>query len=271
MRGADDAPAQASAPLTEKAMNAAGRSRRRRRAADDAAACARRRRRPPHPRAAVALPAPSRAIASPPQATREEARAQLNGIDFRPTRARRDDARRERLRVRALAARANPLRPDPHADGARRGRGPRRAASRPASTIIWRSPSSRANCRCASPPSCGARSQRRRPRRHCRERALRPVPVPVRTRRAAARRTSSCGSPSASATCCNLLARTPGETGAARGAGRRGSLASNERTVDVQINRLRRKIEGDPANPRYLQTARGAGYRLVVDRLGTTP
>ena len=41
--------------------------------------------------------------------------------------------------------------------------------------------------------------------------------------------------------------------------------AANERTIDVQINRLRRKIEVDPANPLYLQTARGAGYRLVVD------
>jgi two-component system phosphate regulon response regulator OmpR len=28
---------------------------------------------------------------------------------------------------------------------------------------------------------------------------------------------------------------------------------------------LRRKIESDPANPLYLQTARGAGYRLIVD------
>ena len=43
-------------------------------------------------------------------------------------------------------------------------------------------------------------------------------------------------------------------------------LAANERTVDVQINRLRRKIETDPANPVYLQTVRGIGYRLVVDR-----
>ena len=42
--------------------------------------------------------------------------------------------------------------------------------------------------------------------------------------------------------------------------------ANNERTVDVQINRLRRKIEIDPANPLYLQTARGAGYRLMLDR-----
>ena len=39
----------------------------------------------------------------------------------------------------------------------------------------------------------------------------------------------------------------------------------NERTVDVQINRLRRKIEIDPANPIYLQTVRGVGYRLIVD------
>lgn len=43
-------------------------------------------------------------------------------------------------------------------------------------------------------------------------------------------------------------------------------IAGNERTVDVQVNRLRRKIERDPANPLYLQTVRGAGYRLLVDR-----
>ena len=39
----------------------------------------------------------------------------------------------------------------------------------------------------------------------------------------------------------------------------------NERTIDVQINRLRRKIENDPANPVYLQTVRGIGYRLSRD------
>jgi len=38
-----------------------------------------------------------------------------------------------------------------------------------------------------------------------------------------------------------------------------------ERTVDVQINRLRRKIETDPANPLLLQTVRGVGYRLRID------
>ncbi|HKH33474.1 MAG TPA: response regulator [Beijerinckiaceae bacterium] len=44
-----------------------------------------------------------------------------------------------------------------------------------------------------------------------------------------------------------------------------GANGANERTVDVQINRLRRKIEVDPANPVYLQTVRGVGYRLLTD------
>lgn len=40
---------------------------------------------------------------------------------------------------------------------------------------------------------------------------------------------------------------------------------TQERAVDVQITRLRRKIEADPKAPRYLQTVRGAGYMLVPD------
>jgi two-component system phosphate regulon response regulator OmpR len=43
------------------------------------------------------------------------------------------------------------------------------------------------------------------------------------------------------------------------------STGIGERTIDVQINRLRRKIEADPANPRYLQTVRGIGYRLSIE------
>ena len=39
----------------------------------------------------------------------------------------------------------------------------------------------------------------------------------------------------------------------------------NERAVDVQINRLRQKIETDPANPAYLHTVRGKGYVLYLD------
>jgi two-component system, OmpR family, phosphate regulon response regulator OmpR len=38
-----------------------------------------------------------------------------------------------------------------------------------------------------------------------------------------------------------------------------------ERSIDVQINRLRRKIESDPKNPLYLQTVRGEGYALMPD------
>lgn len=41
-------------------------------------------------------------------------------------------------------------------------------------------------------------------------------------------------------------------------------VAAGDRAVDVQVNRLRRKIERDPANPAYVQTVRGVGYRLVV-------
>jgi two-component system, OmpR family, phosphate regulon response regulator OmpR len=59
-----------------------------------------------------------------------------------------------------------------------------------------------------------------------------------------------------------VLAMAPGETVP------RGELTSggtvNERAVDVQINRLRRKIEHDPANPLFLQAVRGIGYRLVA-------
>ena len=44
-----------------------------------------------------------------------------------------------------------------------------------------------------------------------------------------------------------------------------GEDASQERAVDVQITRLRRKIEADPKQPRYLQTVRGEGYMLAPD------
>jgi two-component system phosphate regulon response regulator OmpR len=66
-----------------------------------------------------------------------------------------------------------------------------------------------------------------------------------------------------------LLAARPGETVprlALAGNGTNGSSAGaiGERAVDVQINRLRRKIERDPANPLLVQTVRGVGYRLVA-------
>ena len=60
-----------------------------------------------------------------------------------------------------------------------------------------------------------------------------------------------------------VLAEVPGETVPRMALAGNGGGA-NERAVDVQVNRLRRKIERDPANPLFVQTVRGIGYRLVV-------
>ena len=60
-----------------------------------------------------------------------------------------------------------------------------------------------------------------------------------------------------------VLAASPGETVPRMALAGNGG-AANERAVDVQVNRLRRKIERDPANPLIVQTVRGIGYRLVV-------
>jgi len=59
-----------------------------------------------------------------------------------------------------------------------------------------------------------------------------------------------------------ILSLSPGET--VPRAALTGGGTVNERAVDVQINRLRRKIEKDPANPLFLQAVRGIGYRLVA-------
>ncbi len=61
-----------------------------------------------------------------------------------------------------------------------------------------------------------------------------------------------------------MLAATRGETVSRESLAGSG-VPANERTIDVQINRLRRKIETDPANPTHLQTVRGFGYRLVIE------
>jgi two-component system phosphate regulon response regulator OmpR len=62
-----------------------------------------------------------------------------------------------------------------------------------------------------------------------------------------------------------LLAMAGGETLPREALAETGN-AENERTIDVQVNRLRRKIEEDPGNPLLLQTVRGVGYRLVIAR-----
>jgi DNA-binding response OmpR family regulator len=38
-----------------------------------------------------------------------------------------------------------------------------------------------------------------------------------------------------------------------------------DRTVDVYIRRLREKLGDDPEHPRYIATARRAGYRALID------
>ncbi|MEJ2375575.1 MAG: response regulator transcription factor [Pseudolabrys sp.] len=60
-----------------------------------------------------------------------------------------------------------------------------------------------------------------------------------------------------------ILAGTPGETVSRAALAGNGGTVS-ERAIDVLVNRLRRKIERNPANPLYVQTVRGVGYRLVI-------
>ena len=61
-----------------------------------------------------------------------------------------------------------------------------------------------------------------------------------------------------------LLARRAGNT-VSRHALSDKIAAKSERAVDVQMTRLRRKIEDNPAEPDYLITVRGQGYRLLGD------
>jgi two-component system phosphate regulon response regulator OmpR len=61
-----------------------------------------------------------------------------------------------------------------------------------------------------------------------------------------------------------LMAQQPGEAFSREGLAEQTSNGS-ERSIDVQVTRLRKKIEPDPKNPIHLQTVRGIGYRLMPD------
>lgn len=61
------------------------------------------------------------------------------------------------------------------------------------------------------------------------------------------------------------LARRAGAVASRDDLNRECDLVGGNRAVDVQITRLRRKIEHNPRDPRYVQTVRGTGYALVVD------
>jgi len=62
----------------------------------------------------------------------------------------------------------------------------------------------------------------------------------------------------------NKMINAPGKTFSRESIGQLINL-DKERSIDVVITRLRKKIEIDPKNPKYLQTVRGAGYVLWIE------
>jgi two-component system phosphate regulon response regulator OmpR len=62
-----------------------------------------------------------------------------------------------------------------------------------------------------------------------------------------------------------VLSESPGGIVSRDDLAERSRVAVHARSIDVQVNRLRRKIEEDPKSPRYLQTVRGSGYVLRPD------
>ena len=69
----------------------------------------------------------------------------------------------------------------------------------------------------------------------------------------------------AEASLLKALARRPGNALSRDDLIAESPVIANLRTVDVQMARLRRKIEENPRFPRYLQTVRGIGYVLMLD------
>ena len=196
-------------------------------------------------------------------ASAAEARGKIGELRVRRPRPRRDDAGRDRLRLCPRRAADLLAGPDPDADGPRRHRRPGhrprdRRRRLPAETLraARADPAARQHPQARAAPRRGAGEPRA-----LEVDPLRPVLLPLRPRRTAARATRSCASPSASARSSSILGLRAGGNVAREELAGQGA-AANERTVDVQINRLRRKIEADPANPVYLQTVRGIGYRL---------
>ena len=63
----------------------------------------------------------------------------------------------------------------------------------------------------------------------------------------------------------NFLGKKPGDVYTRDELAEMLGVGENLRTVDVQITRLRKKIEKDTKNPRYLQTVRGKGYMLISE------
>ena len=70
---------------------------------------------------------------------------------------------------------------------------------------------------------------------------------------------------SSEASLLTVLALRPGETLSRLDLAEQCEIEGGERSIDVQVTRLRRKVEPDPKTPRYLQTVRGRGYVLRPD------
>lgn len=69
----------------------------------------------------------------------------------------------------------------------------------------------------------------------------------------------------AEASLLKALAQQPGVPVSREALAAENPIIGNARTIDVQMTRLRRKIETNPKYPRYLQTVRGTGYVLLPD------
>lgn len=69
----------------------------------------------------------------------------------------------------------------------------------------------------------------------------------------------------AEASLLSVLSGAPGEIMSRESLTERCMIDGGDRAIDVQVTRLRRKIEPDPKTPRYLQTVRGRGYVLRPD------
>lgn len=69
----------------------------------------------------------------------------------------------------------------------------------------------------------------------------------------------------AEASLLSVLSGAPGEIMSRETLTDRCMIDGGDRAIDVQVTRLRRKIEPDPKTPRYLQTVRGRGYVLRPD------
>lgn len=70
---------------------------------------------------------------------------------------------------------------------------------------------------------------------------------------------------STEASLLRVLAEQAGQVMSRQSLSQLCDINGGERTIDVQVTRLRRKIEPDPRTPRYLQTIRGQGYVLRPD------